>query len=210
MPLLKIVTSSKYDFSFSVPFVYSIPFLAFPFSSFVHCLFGTYVVPLLRKERRNFQLRSYELFFPFQQLCGICPRKHTGLSSNLPPFVILTSLCSLRKRTFRRSKTCRNCALELDVSSYCNFAYFSPHCGWFVYLWADIGQLIYVPLFCLFCVYMCLISGLESREYGRRDKSRWPRVAFYPQKLALTSPTSRDHSVGIVRSWTHATELSFF
>jgi hypothetical protein len=29
--------------------------------------------------------------------------------------------------------------------------------------------------------------GLESREYGRRDPSRWPRGTLYPQKLALTT-----------------------
>jgi hypothetical protein len=32
-------------------------------------------------------------------------------------------------------------------------------------------------------------SGLEIREYGRRDPSRWPRSALYPRKLVLTSPT---------------------
>ena len=30
---------------------------------------------------------------------------------------------------------------------------------------------------------------------------------FYPQKLALTSPTGGGRSVGIVRVWTKATEL---
>jgi hypothetical protein len=30
---------------------------------------------------------------------------------------------------------------------------------------------------------------------------------LHPQKLALTSPTSGGSSVGIVRSWTKATEL---
>jgi hypothetical protein len=35
----------------------------------------------------------------------------------------------------------------------------------------------------------------------------WPRDTLSPQKLALTSPTSRGHSVGIVRSWTKTTEL---
>jgi hypothetical protein len=30
-------------------------------------------------------------------------------------------------------------------------------------------------------------SGLEMREYGRRDPSRWPRGTLYPQKLALAS-----------------------
>jgi hypothetical protein len=53
-------------------------------------------------------------------------------------------------------------------------------------------------------------SGLESREYGRTDPSRWPRGTLYPQKLALTSPTSGGCSVGIVRSWTQATELVTF
>jgi hypothetical protein len=44
------------------------------------------------------------------------------------------------------------------------------------------------------------MSGLESREYGRVDPSRWPRGTLYPQKLALTSTTSDSRSVGIVRS----------
>jgi hypothetical protein len=34
---------------------------------------------------------------------------------------------------------------------------------------------------------------------GRRDPLRWPRDTLYPQKLALTSPTSGGGSVGIVR-----------
>jgi hypothetical protein len=51
-------------------------------------------------------------------------------------------------------------------------------------------------------------SGLESREYGRRDPSHWPHGTLYPQKLALTSPTSGGRSVGIVRSRTQATEFS--
>jgi hypothetical protein len=33
-------------------------------------------------------------------------------------------------------------------------------------------------------------SGLENREYGLGDPLRWPRDTLYPQKLALTSPTS--------------------
>jgi hypothetical protein len=51
-------------------------------------------------------------------------------------------------------------------------------------------------------------SGLENREYGRRDPSRWPRGSFYPQKLSLTSPTRGGRSVGIVRSRTRAKEIS--
>jgi hypothetical protein len=44
-------------------------------------------------------------------------------------------------------------------------------------------------------------SGLESREYGLSDPSRWPRGALYPQK------TSSGRSVGIVRSRTQVTEI---
>jgi hypothetical protein len=51
--------------------------------------------------------------------------------------------------------------------------------------------------------------GLESREYGRRDPSRWPRGTFQQQKLALTSKTSGVRSVGIVRSRTQAKEFNF-
>jgi hypothetical protein len=51
-------------------------------------------------------------------------------------------------------------------------------------------------------------SGLESRKYCLRDPSRRPRVTLYPQKLALTSPTSGGLSVGIVHSRTQATEFS--
>jgi hypothetical protein len=41
--------------------------------------------------------------------------------------------------------------------------------------------------------------GLKSQEYGRGDHLRWLRNTLYPQKLALTSPTSSCRSVGIVR-----------
>jgi hypothetical protein len=53
-------------------------------------------------------------------------------------------------------------------------------------------------------------SGLqENRDYGRRDPPLWPRDTLYPQKLALTSPTSGGRSVGIFRSRTKATEWSY-
>jgi hypothetical protein len=53
-------------------------------------------------------------------------------------------------------------------------------------------------------------SGLENRKYRRRDTSRRPRDTLYPQKLALTSPTSGGRSV-CIRSRTLATEFfSFF
>jgi hypothetical protein len=51
--------------------------------------------------------------------------------------------------------------------------------------------------------------GLENREYGRRDPSRWPRDTLYPQKLALTLPTSSGHSVGIVRLRIKTAEFVF-
>jgi hypothetical protein len=50
--------------------------------------------------------------------------------------------------------------------------------------------------------------GLENREYGRGDPLRRPRNTLYPQKLALSSPTSGGRSVGIVRLRTKATEFS--
>jgi hypothetical protein len=49
--------------------------------------------------------------------------------------------------------------------------------------------------------------GLENQEYSRGDPLRWPRNTLYPQKLALTSPTSGGRSVGIVRLRTKATEF---
>jgi hypothetical protein len=39
----------------------------------------------------------------------------------------------------------------------------------------------------------------ESREYGRRNPSRWPLGTIYPQKLSLTSPTRGVRSGYIVR-----------
>jgi hypothetical protein len=50
----------------------------------------------------------------------------------------------------------------------------------------------------------------ENREYSRRDPLRWPRNTLYPQKLALTSPTSGGRLVGIVPSRTKTTEFSLF
>jgi hypothetical protein len=53
-------------------------------------------------------------------------------------------------------------------------------------------------------------SGLETREYGRRDQSRWQCGTFYSQTFALTSPTRGGRSVGIVRSRTQAVKYFFF
>jgi hypothetical protein len=47
-------------------------------------------------------------------------------------------------------------------------------------------------------------SGLENRDYGRRGFA-----VLITQKLALTWPTSGGRSVGIVLSWTQATEFIF-
>jgi hypothetical protein len=49
-------------------------------------------------------------------------------------------------------------------------------------------------------------SGLEKREYDRGD----PRDTLYPQKSALTSPTSGGRSVGIVRSRTEFSRVIQF
>jgi hypothetical protein len=43
--------------------------------------------------------------------------------------------------------------------------------------------------------------GLESREYGHRDLSRWPRGTLYPQKAGTNFAESG------VRLWTQAMEL---
>jgi hypothetical protein len=52
-------------------------------------------------------------------------------------------------------------------------------------------------------------SGLERREYGRRDPLCWPRGTLYPQNLALTSPTSGVRSVGIVKNSGHCPSQQF-
>jgi hypothetical protein len=54
------------------------------------------------------------------------------------------------------------------------------------------------------------VSGLENRERGRRDPSRWPRCTLYLQKLTPTSPTNGSRSVGIGRSRTPTTGVFFF
>jgi hypothetical protein len=54
----------------------------------------------------------------------------------------------------------------------------------------------------------CSGSGLEIREYGRGDPLRCPRDTFYPEKLALISPTSGCRSFGIVCWRTKAKEFT--
>jgi hypothetical protein len=50
-------------------------------------------------------------------------------------------------------------------------------------------------------------SGLENREYGRRDSSRWPRGTLFLQNLALASTTNCGRSVGIIISRTRTTVI---
>jgi hypothetical protein len=52
--------------------------------------------------------------------------------------------------------------------------------------------------------------GLENRDYGRGDPLRSPRDTLYQLKLALSSPTGCERSVGIVRLRTKTTDFSFF
>jgi hypothetical protein len=47
-------------------------------------------------------------------------------------------------------------------------------------------------------------SGLETREYGRRDLSRWPRYTLYPQKVGTNFADKGGRSFGIVLSRAHA------
>jgi hypothetical protein len=51
-------------------------------------------------------------------------------------------------------------------------------------------------------------SGLENRSYGRGVLSRCPRVTSLSTK-AGTNFVDKRWSLGIVRSWTQATEFSF-
>jgi hypothetical protein len=50
-------------------------------------------------------------------------------------------------------------------------------------------------------------SGVENRDYGRRESPRWPRGTLYPQTLALTTQTNGGRSVGTISSRTQATEF---
>jgi hypothetical protein len=51
-------------------------------------------------------------------------------------------------------------------------------------------------------------TPVEKTEInGRGDSLRWPLDTLYPQKLAITSPTSGGRSVGIVRWRTTAPEF---
>jgi hypothetical protein len=58
-----------------------------------------------------------------------------------------------------------------------------------------------LPCFATFADMERLTShaGLGSREYGRRNRHADHATPLYPQKSALTSPTSGGRSVGIVR-----------
>jgi hypothetical protein len=53
-------------------------------------------------------------------------------------------------------------------------------------------------------------TALDIWEKGHGGPLRWPRNIIYPQKLALTSPTSCGRSAGIVRSRNRAKEFVFF
>jgi hypothetical protein len=52
--------------------------------------------------------------------------------------------------------------------------------------------------------------SVENREYGHRGPLCWPRNTLYPQKMALTSPTSGSRSVSIVHLWTKVMEFVLF
>jgi hypothetical protein len=50
----------------------------------------------------------------------------------------------------------------------------------------------------MYILSVCPVKKTELTA-GVGDPLRWPRDTLYPQKLALTSPTSGGRSVGIVR-----------
>jgi hypothetical protein len=90
-----------------------------------------------------------------------------------------------------------------NTSALLDWKYIRSNCDG---AWVDM-HLCLLPLIQKYTKYYPCLFGLESREYGRRDPSRWPRGTLYPQKLALTSPTSGGRSVGIDLSRTQATEF---
>jgi hypothetical protein len=53
------------------------------------------------------------------------------------------------------------------------------------------------------------MKKLKTEIKVRGNSLRRPRDTLYPQRLALTSPTSGGRSVGIIRLRTTATEFSF-
>jgi hypothetical protein len=50
-------------------------------------------------------------------------------------------------------------------------------------------------------------SGLENREYGRRDPLCWPRNILYPKKVGINFATSGGRSAGIVCSRTKTADF---
>jgi hypothetical protein len=91
-----------------------------------------------------------------------------------------------------------------------NFTLHSPHCNNFISdrVWFNLPRAFIATIYLLYPLVD--ISGLESREYGRRDQSRWPRGTLYLQRMALTSPTSGGSSDGIIRSRIQAREFGSY
>jgi hypothetical protein len=58
-------------------------------------------------------------------------------------------------------------------------------------IFCDIKSAKFLGMISILCVFFHIHND-------RGDPLRWPRDTLYPQKLALTSPTSGGHSVGIV------------
>jgi hypothetical protein len=82
--------------------------------------------------------------------------------------------------------------------------------GWNVSI-TDSAQLEKKPMdpIILFSQELDIGPSLEAAEFSPRPNNRILEDS-YPQKLALTSPTSDGRSVGIVRSRTKATELVIY
>jgi hypothetical protein len=76
---------------------------------------------------------------------------------------------------------------------------------------------LHPPTFLATCFHLRHLSTCKPWSWyndillnGRGNSLRWQHNTLYPQKLALTSPTSGSRSAGIVRLRTKATEFSFF
>jgi hypothetical protein len=128
------------------------------------------------------------------------------LSSKLIPVTINTLLKGLRRILTDFWSSGQSSWLQIQKSGFYSQHYqiFSEVVG------LELGSLSLVSTTEELIGRKCSGSGVEIREYGCRGRSRWPRGTLYPQKLALTSPTSAGLSVGIVRSRIQATEFFSF
>jgi hypothetical protein len=60
--------------------------------------------------------------------------------------------------------------------------------------------------FCVLCLFVVTLPPGSKPFAVQLNNNNNNNTTLYPQKLAITSPTSGGRSVGIVRLWTKATD----